>query len=446
MAMNVGYLRVSTENQTEKYGLDMQQQAITDYCKKNKIKIEKWYVDGGFSGKKLERPAMEELLADCESGLVGTVYTYKLDRMSRNTIDTLNLLYRILPQYNVKIVSMSEDIKTDTPMDRVFLTMNAAMSQYEREIIRARMTAGMRERVKTGKWRGGGNIPFGYRYDRNDGTLHIYEPEAKIVRMIFQLYREGYSDAAISDRTNGQKRPCAVHAILKNSTYTGMAKYQGVEYPGLHKPIISPEEFEETQRLIKRRSKPTKTTRDHLLVGLLYCKKCGAKMRYQKWGSYDNLCCYSHLGDKKYLVTDPNCDNLGTKAAIVEKEVVECFKRFALSPDTVGAAREEDIKNIRRELDASKRKLKRLYTLFAESDSDVLADTIAEEEKTSKLLALELERETIALKKENPTRDYRHIADVWDTLTIKDKQCILRLCIDKILVYRDDIEIHFITN
>ena len=62
--MNVGYLRVSTENQTEKYGLDVQRGAIEDYCKKNNITIDKWYVDGGYSGKKMQRPAMMELLSD----------------------------------------------------------------------------------------------------------------------------------------------------------------------------------------------------------------------------------------------------------------------------------------------------------------------------------------------------------------------------------------------
>ena len=128
--MNVGYLRVSTENQTEKYGLDVQRGAIEDYCKKNNITIDKWYVDGGYSGKKMQRPAMMELLSDCEKGIIDTVYTYKLDRMSRDTIDTLNLLYNTLPNYDVKIVSMSEQISTKTPMDKVFVTLNAAMNQY----------------------------------------------------------------------------------------------------------------------------------------------------------------------------------------------------------------------------------------------------------------------------------------------------------------------------
>lgn len=129
--MNVAYLRVSTEAQTEKYGLDMQRQKILDYCERNRVVIDRWYVDGGYSGSKLDRPEIQKLLDDAERDLIKTVYIYKLDRLSRDTADTLELMYRILPKYGVKVVSMTEEIRTDNPMDKVMLTMNAAMNQYE---------------------------------------------------------------------------------------------------------------------------------------------------------------------------------------------------------------------------------------------------------------------------------------------------------------------------
>ena len=116
--MDVAYLRVSTETQTEKYGLDMQRQKIIDYCERNWVTIDKWYVDGGYSGSKLDRPDIQKLLDDAENGLIGRVFIYKLDRMSRDVIDTLNLIYRILPKYGVKVISMTEEIRTENPMDK----------------------------------------------------------------------------------------------------------------------------------------------------------------------------------------------------------------------------------------------------------------------------------------------------------------------------------------
>lgn len=148
--LQVAYLRVSTETQTEKYGLDMQKQKIMDYCEKHGITIDKWYIDGGYSGSKLDRPEIQELLKHAKSGIIDTVYIYKLDRMSRDVIDTLTLFYKTLPGYGVKVVSMTEELRTENPMDRMMLTMNAAMNQYEREVIRMRMSSGMVERVKMG--------------------------------------------------------------------------------------------------------------------------------------------------------------------------------------------------------------------------------------------------------------------------------------------------------
>ena len=444
--MNVGYLRVSTENQTEKYGLDVQRGAIEDYCKKNNITIDKWYVDGGYSGKKMQRPAMLELLSDCEKGIIDTVYTYKLDRMSRDTIDTLNLLYNTLPNYDVKIVSMSEQISTKTPMDKVFVTLNAAMNQYEREIIRTRMTAGLQERVKGGKWRGGGNIPYGYRYDRNDGLLHIYEPEAAVVRKVYDLYIDGNSCLSIPDLIGVKKTERAIILILKNTTYTGVVKYRGVEYPGNHEAIISKEKFDLVQRIMEKRSKKIKPVSDNLLTGLIYCGNCGARMRYQKWGKYYyKLICYSYQGCKKYLIKDPNCDNSGIRADTVESEVEDCFKRFAISSGSDDNDEKSKIETIRESLSSIGKKLKRLYVLYADSDSDALIETISELESQKKTLESELESETERSRKKSQN-NYTHIAEIWDQLSTRDKNSILKMCIDKILIYRDNIEIHFITN
>ena len=132
---NVAYLRVSTEAQTEKYGLDMQKQKILDYCDKEGIIIDKWYIDGGYSGSKLDRPEIQELLHDAEEGQIAKVFIYKLDRVSRDVIDTLNLLYRLLPKYGVQIVSMTENLRFVNAMAKVIIVENDIMGQYVSEVI-----------------------------------------------------------------------------------------------------------------------------------------------------------------------------------------------------------------------------------------------------------------------------------------------------------------------
>ena len=244
--MDVAYLRVSTETQTEKYGLDMQRQKIIDYCERNGVTIDKWYVDGGYSGSKLDRPDIQKLLDDAENGLIGRVFIYKLDRMSRDVIDTLNLIYRILPKYGVKVISMTEEIRTENPMDKVMLTMNAAMNQYEREVIRMRMSAGMVERVKKGYWMGGGRTPYGYYYDRNDGILHVDQEQAELVRNAYMLYLGGTSCDKKS-KMLGFKGERIVTQILKRKSNIGYIAYNGKTYKGLHEPIVDEKTFYDVQ-------------------------------------------------------------------------------------------------------------------------------------------------------------------------------------------------------
>lgn len=445
--MNVAYLRVSTESQTEKYGLDLQKQKILDYCEKNGVIIDKWYVDGGYSGSKLDRPDIQKLLDDAESGLIKKVYIYKLDRMSRDVIDTLNLMYRILPKYGVEVVSMTEEIRTENPMDKVMLTMNAAMNQYEREVIRMRMSAGMVERVKKGYWMGGGRIPYGYYYDRNDGILHVDEEQAERVRNAYQLYLDGFSCEKIA-KMLGFTCERIVIQILKRKSNIGLIEYKGNVYKGLHRPIVDEKIFYQTQDLMKKRSTNSHVSNDHLLTGLCYCGVCGARMRYQKWGSYHKLVCYSQYSSKEYMRKSDHCDNSKIKAKIVENVVEDCFKEFAINISDVKDDEFDKTDVIEKQIKILNTKIKKMYDLYFERQSDNLLDMISSEERKVKDLEVEIMKYKTE-KKDSFSKDdvlqIKHVADIWDVLKIQEKNKILKECIDKVVITNGDVEIHFRT-
>lgn len=445
--MNVAYLRVSTETQTEKYGLDMQKQKIVDYCERNGVVIDKWYVDGGYSGSKLDRPKMQKLLEDAEKQLIKTVYIYKLDRLSRDTADTLELMYKILPKYGVNVISMTENIKTENPMDKVMLTINAAMNQYEREVIRMRMSAGMVERVKKGYWMGGGRIPWGYYYDRNDGILHVDERQAEQVRNAYKLYLDGYSCEKISNIL-GFKGEKIVHDILKRKSNIGLIEYKGSTYKGLHEPIIDEKTFYETQELLKRRSTNSHVANNHLLTGLCYCGVCGARMRYHKWDGNHRLICYSQLKHKEYMQRDKNCKNKVSIAKNIESEVEECFKNFSIN---IGASDVKPSDNkciLEQSIKSIKIKIRKMYEVYFETQSDNLLGMISEEEKKLSGLENELSALSESEKKEcnlEKIEQIKHVADVWEELDKKSKNKILKECVEKIVITNDEIEIRFRT-
>lgn len=443
--MDVAYLRVSTEAQTEKYGLDMQKQKILDYCERNGVIIDRWYVDGGYSGSKLDRPEIQKLLDDAENSLIKTVYIYKLDRLSRDTADTLELMYRILPKYGVKVISMTEEIRTDNPMDKVMLTMNAAMNQYEREVIRMRMSAGMIERVKKGYWMGGGRVPWGYYYDRNDGILHVNEEQAEQVRNAYTLYLEGYSCERIADIL-GFKGERIVSNILRRKSNVGLIEYKGKVYKGLHEPIVDKKTFYDTQKMIERRSTNSHVANNHILTGLCYCGICGARMRYHKWDGNHRLICYSQIKGKEYMQKDRDCKNKVVVAKKVESEIEECFKKFALKIDVEDEKEEVKAELLEKAIKAANAKIKKMYDMYFERQSENLLEMISEEERKLKEIENELLNETRP-KKEGISVEkidqIRHIADVWEDIGTKDKNRILKECVDKIIITNGDIDIYF---
>ena len=156
------YIRVSTDAQREEgYSIDAQKEALTAYCISKQISNYEYYIDGGFTGSNLNRPEMQRMIEDAESGRLSHVVVYKLDRLSRSQKDTLYLIEDVLNPHQVAFVSLNESMDTGTPMGRLMLGILSAFAQLERENIRERTRMGMRERVRAGYWMGGGKIPSG---------------------------------------------------------------------------------------------------------------------------------------------------------------------------------------------------------------------------------------------------------------------------------------------
>lgn len=442
---NVAYLRVSTEAQAEKYGLDMQKQKILEYCDREGVVIDKWYIDGGYSGSKLDRPQITELLDDSEKGLIAKVFIYKLDRMSRDVIDTLNLLYRFLPKYGVQVVSMTEDLKFENPIDKVMIGVNAIMGQYEREVIYMRTRAGMKERVKKGLWMGGGRTPYGYYYDRNDGILHPKEDEAEIVRKAYRLYIDGYSCERIS-KILGFTCERIVSQILKRKSNIGIIEYKGEEYKGLHEPIVDEHTFYLAQECMRKRHTNSHINHDNMLTGLCYCGVCGARMRYHKWGSYHKLICYSqYKSGKEYMKRDPNCDNLKALAYKVEAEVEDCFKQFVVNVEQ-GQKSISNVDTISETIKKSNAKIKKLYSLYVENQSENLMELIQEEERKVSDLKKQYEVEK-AKEHKTDGEKIEHIKkafDLWEIMSNAEKNRILKECIERITITGDNLEVRFV--
>lgn len=439
------YLRVSTEAQADEgYSLAAQAEKLEAYCRMKGVSAFKRYVDGGFSGSNLSRPAMGELIEKIRTGEVERVVVYKLDRLSRSQKDTLYLIEDVFLPHGVDFVSINENIDTGSPYGRAMIGILSAFAQLERENIFLRTRMGMVERVKQGYWPGGGKIPFGYDYDAQKGVL-VPNSDADTVREIYARYLEGQSTGRIA-RDLGLKYEHLVKQILRRESNTGVIVYKDEVYPGRHEPLIDRETFDRAQRRLCAPNRPRAAEGGKLLTGLLVCGHCGAKMRYQKWGNAgDKLVCYSRDKSKPHLVHDINCPNRGVMAEEVERVVVRDLCRLSAEPLPV-RVRQNDEASCRRILEKAQRKLRRLYELYAEAEDDTLLSTIQKAKREQQRAENALHEAEHAQQVQDDTaalQALRTIGASWDGLNTVQRQSLVRACVDHIVLQNDKIEVFY---
>lgn len=443
------YIRVSTEAQREEgYSIDAQKEMLQAHCVSRGVKSFEFYIDGGYTGSNIDRPELQRLIRDAKDGAIDGVIVYKLDRLSRSQKDTLYLIEDVFNPHNVSFTSIQESMDTATPLGRLMLGILSAFAQLERENIRERTRMGMTERVKSGLWMGGGRVPYGYDYDRKQGIL-VPNKDAETVRRIYDLYLKGYSLNRISQMV-GLKYERLAYQILNRKSNCGFICYNGEEYRGKHEPIVSLETYMQAQEMLHDRSVKNLSTSEYLLTGLIFCGKCGAKMRYQKWGKNGcKVVCYSQDKSKPHLSKDPNCDNAKVWADDVEDHVVKDIFKFCL------AKREEGIVSpamsvleiLHDQYNTLATKVKRLYSVYASDGNPILLETIQEHqrdlEKISRQIASETERSTMSNRIVEIKREIENLEEIWDTLMPKEKQTIIRTIVDSVTISEYDLRISY---
>jgi len=446
------YIRVSTDAQREEgYSIDAQKEMLTAYCVSKGIKNYDYYIDGGFTGSNIERPELKRLIGDVKNKLISSVLVYKLDRLSRSQKDTLYLIEDVFNPYGVDFVSLNESMDTSTPLGRLMLGILSAFAQLERENIRERTRMGMKERVKAGLWMGGGRVPFGYDYDKERGVL-IPNKDAETVRKVYDLYLEGYSCAKIAQMVGLKYEKLAVQILTRKSN-AGFISYNGEEYIGKHEPIISLETYQKAMDYMLTRSVTRPSDGNYLLTGLLYCGKCGAKMRYQKWGKGKNadckLVCYSQDKNKPHLIKDPDCDNGRQWAADIENVVIRDLFAFSVKQKSVkpSESAENVIDILNRQYDDTSKKMKRLYGIYSEGSDDALLETIGDLRKQlaniQSQITREQERNAISGKIQDIKKTLTALKDAWEYMTLQERKNIVRGCVSKVVITDERVEVFY---
>ena len=461
--MNVAiYARVSTQRQAkEGYSIPTQIEA----CRKKASEIGadsiREYVDDGYSGAYLERPALDDLRDALAAKLHDVVIIYDTDRLARDMMVLLIVTEEI--EKNAKLVFVNSEY-SHSPESQLFYKIKGSFAEYERLKIQDRMNRGGRGKIKTGKPIKDSKI---LGYDFVNGQYIINPEEAEIVRQIFQLYLDtagGYSkistklfEQGIMSVSGKRFSKASLHAILHRENYTGKyyayttyRKKTGAnsskvihrdssEWIPMTCPQIIPQElFDAVQRKLdnNRNKKIREGKHNALFQGLLYCGICGRKMYMARYKGVDYYICGTQK-EKLGECTNRIC-NAKTLDGIIWNTIMDiCKNEYSLKKHIQkfnSTPKTDSSTAIQKKIDKIAETRKNVMNLYTKSLISI--EECTEQLETLKRQDAELSRKLSAARKETPLEYKKIIKTINSALTYEDKRSIVTTMISKITVTR----------
>lgn len=453
------------------------------------------FVDDGYTGTNTNRPAFQRMIEQIKNGSYNLCISKDFSRLTRDYIEMGDYLECLFPFLHVRYISIndgydSRDYKGTTGgLDVVMRTI--VYDAYSKDLS-VKETTGKKLSRKKGK-RASGDPPYGYIPDPDNKGMDLIDPEAaEIVRRIFDEALAGRKITEIARQLNEeqilspakywrQKHPdtnryanmsdkqgwtySAIHNILTRYAYTGasvggLRKLTGpcsksshavdfkdwIIVPGMHEAIITVEEYEQIQKII-RHTKKEKSHREYPLKSLIVCGNCGRHMRrchqthkYScSYGRYskDSVCKEIHSPKEEKLVEilDHAIKDLILRFEQRKKNI---RKKKAVDADT----QMESVAMLRNRISQIKRENLKLYENYCEEKIDK-ADYLVKKQIFETQME-ETEQAIIAAQqKECKLREEKYFYSEMEAVcnTFKGEAFSYEMAhafVDRIVIYPDD--------
>jgi site-specific DNA recombinase len=399
------YARVSSQRQAEELTIQSQVAALRQRVARDGFSLEeeRCFLDEGFSGSTLVRPALERLRDLAHCGGMDRLYVHSPDRLARRYVYQMLLLEEFNKQ-GVEVIFLNGDLEHQSPEGNLLLQMQGMFAEYERAKILERTRRGRRFAARQGKVSVLGHAPYGYRYVRKhegdgEARYEIVLEEAEVVRELFTwVGLEGLTLGDVVKRlkergvltATGNTRwdRATIRGLLCNPAYTGTAKYgktRLIPRPPGRRPqrgapavprrekvtcVTSPEEQDpipvpalvsedlfqavaERLQENRRRQREQKRGASFLLSGLLVCQCCGSAYcgrTMRRPARQSPYVYYRCLGTDKYRQGGETiCKNKGVNGPSLEESVWADVCSLLQDP---GRLRQELARRLERQPDA----------------------------------------------------------------------------------------------
>ena len=357
------YARLSQEDALdgESNSIANQKKILLKYAKDNGFPNPTFFIDDGVSGVTFDRPGWNEMIRLSEAGKVKTVIVMDMSRMGRDYLKVGYYTESFFAERDIRYIAINDGVDSDkgdnefTPFRNLFNDFYARdTSKKIRTVMRSKGNAG--EHLCT-------NPPYGYRKYPDDKKKWIVDEEAAaVVKKIFDLCIAGKGPMQIAKaltadkvltvkayyaKRDGKAMPDnlyrwdykSIAGILERPEYTGCTvnfktyskshklkkRLQNAPenyriFPNTQPAIIEEQVFERVQELRANKRRPTKTGRQGLFSGLLYCADCGEKLYFCTTNSF--------TPKQEHYVCSNYKSNTGTCSAHFIRE--ETLKLFVL--------------------------------------------------------------------------------------------------------------------
>ena len=475
--------------------IDAQIRAIEEYADKNDIKIVNKFIDRAKSATSDKRPAFQEMIKYCEADNTGIsmVIVHKLDRFSRDKYDSA-MYKQKLKVKGIRVVSVLENLD-NSPESLILESVIEGMAQYYSANLAREVAKGQKENALKAL-HNGGDAPLGYDV-AFDKTYLVNEEEAQAVKIIFDMYVNGYSYSNIIDKLNdlGYKTKRgnkfgknSLHGILSNEKYTGVYVFNKTQRKGVngkrngHKQksddeiikveggmpqIIDREVFLQAQEMMQKRKKAPgshKATTLYLLTGLIRCGECGHAMQgNRRKDKYGNDYISYRCGCRKQK---RDCKNKEIKRDYLEEFVLTELEKHVLNDEAIpvlSKALNERLKtksndnhemltNLRNKLEKVNKEIENiLNAIMSGIVNNVLKNKLDELEKVK--LNLELKINELSVESDDVlsvdiTEDqirsmFGKFKDFVLTRNLPECKKFIGDYIKEVIVYKDHIEVVF---
>lgn len=417
------YIRLSSEDgdKEESNSVKNQKKLLTKYViETDDLNLYDIYIDDGYTGTNFNRPAFQRMLSGIKAGKVNCVVVKDLSRFGRNYIDSGYYLEKVFPEWNVRFISLSDQIDSfQHAYDMLLPIRNIFNEQYSRDISN-KIQATIKTKQESGEFIGA--FPsYGYKKSpTNKNQLIIDEYAANVVRRIFSLYIQGYGKQKIAKILNGEGILCpseykkvngenyknssrlasttywsysTINDILHREIYIGnmvqhtkhqhmrgkqkkILKEDFIIVKNTHEPIIDQATWEKAQMLLTKRTRDLDLeTNKNIFAGFVKCGDCGRSMSKNMWQLSDGtkvyrFVCGTHKRYGKKFCT-PHSFPLNVLESIVLsdlKTVVQNIDNLTefIKPDEFTNIKENshidtELNKIEKELDRIKKLKKSIY-------------------------------------------------------------------------------------